>query len=311
VTRALLLLVCLWGCAGCAGGPPSGPFYGDEKYLHFGLDARSEADALIQQYSERGEPLALRIEGEHFTALGFMERSGRATRVRALTQRGIELAIDPEPQTALTPGPRFALLAPPIATTQDADGDGFEEIFIERRTAGQNCVLVYRVRDVGYIDAVPVAPQLFGRERCPNAVADVDDDGQAELIVEVELRGFEGEADHRFALTANPHALARYVSTQEAARAPELAYARKHRKFANGYRLSVEVAALSYLLGQTASDQVAAFDTALSGLKLTRVQQGKVETAHAQILAWNQPEAPPEPSDARPVASELVHHAGP
>jgi hypothetical protein len=320
VTRALMLMaICL---AGCASSVPRGPFYGDEKYLHFGLDPRAEADALIKQQSERFEPLALRVEGEHFTALGFMDRSGRATRVRVLTERGIELALDPEPESALTIGVRYALLAPPLATTHDADGDGFEELFVDRRADGANCLQVYRVLDVGLVDPVQVDAHVFNRNLCPNAVADLDADGRAELVVDVELSGFEGDAphvraplwpaEHRFAPQANPAALARYVAAQRSARAPELAAAVRAHDFASCYRLSVELAALWHLLGRTPADQLSAFDRAMAGLVLTVAQQRSVMAAREQIFVdWNRPDAEPVPSDARPDSSELVHHAGP
>jgi hypothetical protein len=320
VTRLLMwMAICL---AGCASSPRQGPFYGDEKYLHFGIDPRTEAAALIKQQSDRLEPLALRIEGEHFTALGFMDRSGRATRVRVLTERGIQLALDPEPESALTTGIRYALLAPPVATTQDADGDGFEELFVERRDDGPNCLLVYRVLDVGVLDAVQVDTRVFNTTLCPNAVADLDGDGRAELLVDVALTGFEGDpphvqvplwaAEHRFAPQANPAALARYVAAQRSARAPELAEAVRRHDFASCYRLSVELAALWHLLGRTPADQLSAFDRAMAGLVLTAPEQRAVASAREQIfVAWNQPDNEPDPSDARPGSSELVHHAGP
>jgi hypothetical protein len=315
----MLFAVCL---AGCARPAPPGPFYGDEKYLRFGVDPRTEADALIKQQSQRLEPLALRVEGEHFSALGFMDRSGRATRVRAFTQLGIELALDPEPGTALKAGVRYALLAQPLATSHDADGDGFEEFFVERRSAGASCVLVYRVRDTGVVDPVGVDAQLFEQARCPNAVADVDGDGRAELLVDVELSGFEGEAphvrvplwpaDHRFSAGADPVALARYVAAQRSARAPELAAALRQHDFETCYRLSVELAALWFLQGRSATDQVVAFDRAMEGLVLTADQQRALLAARERIFSgWNQPAREAASAGARPSGSELIHHAGP
>jgi hypothetical protein len=315
----MLFAVCL---AGCASHAPRGPFYGDENYLRFGVDPRTEADAIIKQQSERLEPLALRIEAEHFTALGFMDRSGRATRVRALTQLGIELALDPDPVTALNAGARYALLAQPLRTTHDADGDGFEEFFVERRSAGASCILIYRVRDTGHVDPVAVNAQLFEQALCPNAVADVDSDGRAELLVDVELTGFEGEsphvrvplwpAEHGFAAQADPVALARYVAAQRTARAPELAEALRQHDFESCYRLSVELAALWFLQGRTAADQLTAFDRAMEGLVLTVAQHGAVMAARERIFSvWNRPARDPAPADARPGGGELIHHAGP
>jgi hypothetical protein len=183
-------------------------------------------------------------------------------------------------------------------------------------------LLVYRVLDVGLVDPVQVDARVFNRQRCPTAVADLDGDGRAELVVDVELSGFEGDAphvqvplwpaEHRFAAQANPVALARYVAAQRSARAPELAESVRRHDFASCYRLSVELAALWHLLGRTPADQLSAFDRAMAGLVLSVAEQRAVAAARSQIFVdWNRPDSEPAPSDARPGSSELVHHAGP
>jgi hypothetical protein len=293
-TSALGLLA---SAAACASRPPN-PFFGDEAYLHFGLDTNAEANALIQTYAEQTEPVSLRLDGQHFTALGFMSRSGRATRVRVVTVRGIQLALDPEPATPVHASTDYALLDAPIPNTHDADGDGFDEIFVERRTAEATCLLVYRVRDVGFVDPVPTPVRLFAQDFCPTAIADLDRDGRAELIVDAELGGFEGETprvrvplwafDHRYELRAKPEALALHVAAERAARQAQLADARRRLDTPAAQRLAIELAALACLLGQSPREQVLAFDNALAGLVLGASEQRAALAARMTIFTtWN------------------------
>jgi hypothetical protein len=266
--------------------------------LHFGLDTNAEAKALIQTYADQGEPVSLRLDGQHFTALGFMSRSGRATRVRVVTVRGIQLALDPEPDTPVHSSIDYALLDAPIANTHDADGDGFDEVFVERRTAQATCLLVYRVRDVGFVDPVPTPLRLFAQDLCPTAIADLDRDGRAELIVDTELRGFEGETprvrvplwafDHRYELRAKPDALAFHIAAERAQRLAQLAAAHRRLDAAEAQRLAIELAALAYLLGQSPHEQVRAFDDALAGLVLSTSEQHAALAARLTIFrSWN------------------------
>jgi hypothetical protein len=294
VKLAWLLLA---GAAGCA-TPSQGPFFGDEAYLHFGLDTQAEAKALIQTYADQSEPLALRLEGQHFTALGFMDKSGRATRVRVLTVRGIQLALDLEPATAWAPQTQYALLDAPIAGTQDADGDGFEDVFVERRTADATCLLMYHVLDVGFVDALASSVRLFGREWCATGMTDLDHDGRTELTVDIELFDFPGvtprvrvplwQLEHRYPLRAKPDALARYVTAERATRAHELADARRHVDATSVERLAIELAALAHVLGESAQNQLASFDGALAGMVLNASEQQAVLEARRTIFkTWN------------------------
>jgi hypothetical protein len=150
------LLTLLLPLSACASQPP-GPYYGDEQYLVFGVHPDAEAVALAAQIEASGYPLARRVSGQSFTALGFVDEQGLPSKVRVVTSRGIALALDPEPKDPLHEGARFALLEAPSHDTADADGDGFEEVFVELQPeSGQGtCILVYRVRDSGFVDEVP------------------------------------------------------------------------------------------------------------------------------------------------------------
>jgi hypothetical protein len=116
-------------------------------------------------------------------------------------------------------------------------------------------------------------------------------------------------AAHRFSVRGNPAALEHYVAEQRAPRERALEAARHRLDFAESYRLAVELAALDYLLGRSAKEQVASFDRALAGLVLDAAQQRSLDGARAQIFeGWNR--ATDRTPDTRPTPSELVHNAG-
>jgi hypothetical protein len=332
----MFALLSVIACVACVG--PAGPVFHDEEYLRLGLDPRAEADSMIASYRERDEPLALRIEGHDFTALGFMDRGGVSTRTRVLTARGIELALDVELGNPLQSTTRYRLLAPPVAGTQDADGDGFEEVFVERRTRARICLLVYRVRDVGYVDPVDTTVEAFGRSWCPSAVDDIDHDGKAELIVDVSVTGFDERSfalrfpvfagEHRFARDKNPPALARFIDAERATRLLDWQRARASADGAEVGELAVELAALSHLAGETTEAQLTSFDTALAGTKLKPNERAAAQrarqrigrdwnplrdaagTSNAQAASGSPNVAVPVPA-ARPAQAELVHKRGP
>lgn len=290
-----MILALVGGCA----TQPRSPFFGDERYLRFGVDPRAEADTLVQAYREQSEALALRIVGHDFTALGFMDRSGLATRARVVTLRGIALALDPQPGTPLQAAVRYALLAPPLPDTQDADRDGFEEVFIERRSPNRTCVLVYRVRDVGYVDALDTDLRAFDKQRCVSGMDDIDHDGRVELTVDVVLTDFELPAPpsvrlvlwpdrHRFSPSGSGDQLAQYVAAQQAAREIELEAARTAKDSSNALRLAVELAALTQVLGLSTQDQLARFDEALRDIPLSKAEQSWTQAARDQIRAWRE-----------------------
>lgn len=308
----MLVAWCAAG-AGCASGPVAPQFH-DEQYLRFGVDPRSEADTLIKLYQQQSERVALRLVGRDFTALGFMDAQGRSTRARIVTVRGIGLALDPTQPSPLTAAVRYALVAPPLPDTHDADRDGFEEVFIEKREAAQTCLLVFRVRDVGYVDPVPVEQTLFGQQRCPTRAADVNRDGKAELVLDVDLVEFALDTppslrivlwpeQHRFVLDTADHKLAQYVAAQQAAREIELEQARSLRDVPTCLRLAVELAALMHLLGLPPHDQVARFDQALAAVDLNKKQRAWAQSARAHIeQTWTEPPRPSPPT-AKPAST--------
>jgi hypothetical protein len=151
----------------CASAPAHGPFFGDDRLIVLGVDPDTEANELSRQLSERGLTETRRIRGKTFTALGYSPAAepGAQRDVRVITGRGIALALEARSNTALTPGVRYALLPAPYRDTLDADGDGFDEVFVSRSPvpAGEACTLVYRVRDSGFVDPVPTASYALVR----------------------------------------------------------------------------------------------------------------------------------------------------
>lgn len=307
VLRTVLSIALLTGCA----TTPRAPFFNDAQYLRFGVDPRSEAETLVNNYAEHGERQALRIVGKDFTALGFMDRSGRSTRARIVTMRGIAVALDPEPESPLHVPARYALLASPLPDTHDADRDGFEEVFIEQRMPGQPCLIVFRIRDVGFVDRVETRVRAFNREYCASAVRDADQDGKIELYADIELVDFELPQPPRLRLALWPERhsfspqgtgdqLARYVAAQQAAREIDLDQARTTQDTVSARRLAVELAALTQVLGLPEQDQLAQFDRALAGFKLSAADQAWTEEARDQISqTWKELPTlvPPTPRD--------------
>jgi hypothetical protein len=318
---ALLLL----GVLACA-STPSGPVFHDETYLRFGVDPREEEVAVIESQKARAYRLGLRVHGQHFTALGFMDKSGRSSAVRILTVRGTAIALDSRPEGQMQPAVTYALLAPPIADTYDADHDGFDEVFVEQRSPGKTCLQVYRVRDVGFVDRVVVDSRIFGQDVCARAAIDLDVDGIVELVTEVELLGFprggaSAEArrmflplwanQHQFVARAGSAAQRAWLTQERTRREAELQQARGRLDVANCYALGIELAALAYLDGGDRDAQIAAFDRALRGLVLQPAQAAANLTARGRIYSdWNRPDdepaAAPTPTPARETRAAKV-----
>jgi hypothetical protein len=196
----------------------------------------------------------------------------------------------------LNPSQRYALLANPIPETQDADNDGFEEVFVETRIDSDACVSVFRVRDVGAVDILPTRPALFGVERCPRAVADVDLDGRAELLVDVQLLEFQLESpptvrivlwadEHRYVLLDADDRAQRWFDGQVAQRELELEQARQDRSLQTTFRLAVELAVIARLQERPRADQLARFEQTVAGLRLSVAEQNWVAAARAEIAA--------------------------
>jgi hypothetical protein len=313
-------LLTLWIC-GCASAPAS-PYFGDERYLRFGVDPNQEANAVIESQKARHYPLALRLLGQNFTALGFMDGRGRSTAVRILTLRGIVVALDPRPQTPLQESLSYTLLEAPIEGTHDADGDSFEEVFVEQRTQSRRCLQVYRVRDVGFVDPVEQDAQVMGQPFCAEAAADLDGDGKVELVGELVIGGFEPAglhasataprlhlplwaSEHRFAARSGTAAQRAWLTRERREREVELADARKHLDVPRSFTLAIELAALAHLGGGDPVVQLGAFDRALSGLVLTGPQAAAGMRARGQIYAdWNAPRAAESDSKTAPTLDE-------
>lgn len=139
----------------CSSAPRS-PFFGDEKYLVLGVSPEDEANAVSKELATNGRREHLRLRGPTFTALGFTEPDGRPAWVRGVTQRGIEIALDPTPSHPLERGVRYELLAPETPGLFDADGDGFDELIILQRSYDNDdpCLLAYRIQNNGVIDLI-------------------------------------------------------------------------------------------------------------------------------------------------------------
>lgn len=165
--RRLVALGPALSLVACAAEPPRGPFFGDERYLVVGVRPDREADELQAALENTGRVVRVRFSGQHFTALGFGDAHREALGVRVITPRGIALALDADEGDPLHPARRYRLVQAPLVEGHDADGDGFEEVFVERITGPEpeRCLVAYRVRDSGFVDPVVGAINLAGPAR--------------------------------------------------------------------------------------------------------------------------------------------------
>lgn len=301
--RVLLPSLLLVAC----GAPSQGPFFDDQRYLVFGVEPDAEAAALVERFEAAGRKLLLRVRGHHFTALGFDDGNGHAAAVRVITSRGIELALDPPPGDGLHDPVAYRLLAAPIEGTQDADGDGFEELFVERLVGGarEGCIEPYRVRDAGFVDPVPVELAELQGLGCVEDLRDVDSDGRVEPWLVLRASPIDPAAAlsvglplvadrHRFvARPAQPPAVSALVS-QRTARELTLADARVAGDAGRAYRAALELELIARLSGVAKAERAKALQAALEGVA---VDPARLSAALARLRP------PPAPAPA-PAASE-------
>lgn len=155
----------------------------DERYLAVGVDPDSKLQQLVESLGVQGHEEVARVRGRHFTAVAFVDAAGEPSAVRVVTSAGTALAVDSRSADATGKALRVGVLPSPRGQTADADGDGFEEVFITSKRGGQPaCITPYRVRDVGYVDPARVDFGPLGSDACVTAVRDVDGDGLVELL---------------------------------------------------------------------------------------------------------------------------------
>ncbi len=269
-------MLCVAMIAGC-GEPPRGPFFGDEKFLRFGVQPGQEADEVRRVLEQNGQRLALRLEGKHFIAMGFSERSGAPGSVRVITLRGIVVSLDAAEANALSQGVAYRLLPAPGGLDHDADADGFEEVFVETidGRALEGCISVYRIRDVGFVDSVGMQADALGMPLCASDLRDVDQDGRAELVATLRLESGEEPAsielplwaeDHKFVSAPRDGRATRYLEVEAGIRRASLAAARRDADVGEAYRLGLELAAIARLSGADADTQIGLLQDAVAGL---------------------------------------------
>jgi hypothetical protein len=153
-----------------------------------GVSPDAESEEIKHELEQSGYTVALELHGLRFSALSAVTEDGAPAKVRAITGRGIALALEPIVGTPLQPAVAYALLPPPSKDTHDADGDGFEELFVHRFEEGEApCILVYRVRDSGFVDAVASGSYAHAQPAgappwdAPNFCADVAEPEPAQM----------------------------------------------------------------------------------------------------------------------------------
>jgi len=266
---AMLLLVA------CASQRVS-PFMGDENYLAIGVDPDEQVRRIVEGLQAEGHEEAVRQRGRHFTALAFRDTDGQPSAVRVVTATGMALVVDGHPAESSTPALRVGLLPAPRSHTTDFDGDGFEEVLVTlQRGNAPACIVVYRVRDVGYVDPARIDFGPLGDAACVTAVRDVDGDGLFELVAawsagQLALKRAPAveavlfSRDHRFTLEGE-EAAARYYAAQAQTTTLRLLEQRDGGDRDAAWTAAAELGLLGFLQGGAAAARVQ-FDEALAGL---------------------------------------------
>lgn len=265
-------LVVLWGCASSPG--TALPVHG----LRFGVDPHREATAVMQSFLKAGYQLHARLSGEAVEALGFVDRWGVSRGVRIVTMRGVALALDSVPKGALADRLEYYLYVPPMLHGLDVDGDGFEEVFVrEVGREGGDCLVPYRVAELGHVQPVPLPLERFGSGACVRTVQDADHDQRVELLVEFRVGGLPlprwpevqvvlfPDGKHGFSVDGGERAAAVYRG-EERARAQALAEALSQQNGPEVYRLAAEQALLGHLQGASTAQQLSQVKAAYAGL---------------------------------------------
>jgi hypothetical protein len=308
VRRALPIagLVVAVVASGCGGSSSQTPYFDDARFLRFGVNPFDEADTLARQFEDAGSRVPLKVRGQYFSAFGVVDARGRPSAVRVVTARGVELALDSREAGPLEDALAYRLLPSPIAGTQDVDGDGFEEVLIERweGALGHGCIELHRVRDVGFVDPVALPDRALGEPACVESARDVDGDGKAELLFVVRLLSL-GRAgarapelplvlwavEHRFEVRPPAGALAaELLSLRQGA----IELARMRGDSDSVYRLAFELALLTALTGADAASRRAKFDQllgdALAGSESVVRARAFLDGTLPPLAEW--PEAP-------------------
>jgi hypothetical protein len=263
-------------------------------FLQVGVDPAVEAEAVAAALSRAGFRVRTRVDGDRFTALSFVHRQDATTAIRVITSRGVALALDAAGADA-----PLDLLAPPERGDHrarlDVDGDGHDEVVVRATDAAlaRDCLQVLRISEDGVVRDIPARGDLPSGP-CIETLHDVNADGAADAIAVIRFPDLA--RDHVPSLAVplivrdgswSPagRAAAVHFDDQRTARRSALATARDQVDVEHAYRLAVELAAIERFTGADTPAQIAAFDTALSGLVVDEPQSRAIAAARAAIAA--------------------------
>ena len=226
-------------------------------FLEVGVDPALEADAIQARFSASGYALVRRMEGQTFVALTARKDDTRLLRV--LTRRGVVLA-------AQSPGNGRTEVGLVPLQARDLDDDGQEElvVYADDPLYSRRCHAILRIHEDGAVQEITPSLDALLADSC------------IENIVPTP-RGFTAMAVARYAHLSRgttPELQVPYDSPSWRRRRQPNYWREEqlHRRTALAeaddgarYRLGVELALLSWLRGDSAEEQTAAFDNALAG----------------------------------------------
>ena len=306
LVRTLLAFVVL-GFAACGSAEPSA-FFDDSRFLRFGVDPLVEADAVESQMKRAGFVVAVRVQGQHHIALGFVDETNGRTAVRIVTALGTKLLLNSDAD-ATRPRQYRLLAADALPGVRRLPAD---EVFVS--VAGERgdgaCIAAFRAQSDGAVARIVIDAGAVVLDGCASELQDVDDNGSPELVVHAAFLEFTADdpplvrvplsaygGGYRWVAGIGP--VTALLRQQQLEATQNLAAARRSTDVPGAFRSAVELAAISRFEGASMGDQLKVFDEALRGLVLTGRQAAMVEHARHLIRhGWMAEETPSVPVEA-------------
>ena len=258
-------------------------------YLAVGVDPATEAHTLETTLATSGFRLVHEVSGAHWLAFA-MTRADGSSLARIVSHPGVVVALDEAP-TALAAARGVLDVLP---STRDIDGDGTADVVLARIERERTCWMIVGIDVDGNAHPLVVDMANLAADLCVEDMRDVDGNATPEVIVRVRAHALGRMAVPSADLPLERDATgvyrrvgaaARFVADQRAQRRARLHVARSTPDAEDVYALAVELALVSYVAGEAADVQLAAFDEAIGGVVLDADQLHAVHEARTAIAA--------------------------
>lgn len=289
---ALPMLLLSLALCGCGGASEVGPYFGDARFLRFGVDPRVEADAVEAQLKRAGFLRVAQVEGPHHVALGFLDAATGRTAVRVVTARGTKLSLDSDssPENVRN----YALIV--ASALRGVSVLPADEVFVEvsGEREGHGCIAGFRVASDGTLARIVIDAGAVVADGCASEIQDADSDGAPELVVHAAFAEFASDEPPLVRVPLSSHGggyrwvagvgpVVAMLREQRGLAQQDLSAARRGLDVEAAFRSAVELAAIARFEGVDSGAQLKAFDEAVRGLVLTGRQAARFEHARQLI----------------------------